>query len=123
MDPDKITLGTLIVLKDGGEIIYCSPSPGVHTALGDFPATTLALGYLSSVVLFAVAIVVPAIAWRLGLNAVVAFWWAYVLTRPLGASVADYFSKAPSLSGFGFGDGRTTAVATLAVLVGVTWLY
>ena len=92
------------------------------TALGDFTATTLGLGYLSSVVLFAAAIVIPAIAWRLGLSAIAAFWWAYVLTRPLGASVADYFSKAHSLSGFGFGDGRTTVVATLAVAIGVTCL-
>ena len=64
------------------------------TALGDFTATTLGLGYLSSVVLFFAAIVVPRPApGCLGLNAIAAFWWAYVLTRPLGASVADYFSK------------------------------
>src|ERR1700691_5256968 len=82
------------------------------TALGDFTATTLGLGYLSSVVLFLVAIMIPLVAWRLGLNAVIAFWSAYVLTRPLGASVADYVSKAPSISGAGFGDGRTALVAT-----------
>ncbi|HEX3959244.1 MAG TPA: hypothetical protein VHZ03_21865 [Trebonia sp.] len=92
------------------------------TALGDFTATTLGLGYLSSVVLFAVAIMIPAIAWRLGLNAITAFWGAYVLTRPLGASVADYVSKAPSISGLGFGDGRTAMAVTLAVAVGVACL-
>jgi uncharacterized membrane-anchored protein len=92
------------------------------TALGDFTATTLGLGYLSSVVLFLVAIVMPAIAWRLGLNAVVAFWWAYVLTRPLGASVADYVSKPHSISGLNFGDGRTAIIAALAVAVGVGYL-
>ena len=72
--------------------------------------------------LFAVAIVIPAIAWRLGLSAIAAFWWAYVLTRPLGASVADYVSKARSLSGLGFGDGRTAVVTTLAVAIGVAYL-
>jgi uncharacterized membrane-anchored protein len=92
------------------------------TALGDFTATSLGLGYLSSVVLFAVAIALPAVAWRLGLNAIPAFWWAYVLTRPLGASVADYVSKPPSISGLGFGDGRTALAATLAVAVGVACL-
>jgi uncharacterized membrane-anchored protein len=92
------------------------------TALGDFTATTLGLGYLSSVVLFFVAIMVPAIAWRFGLNAITAFWWAYVLTRPLGASVSDYVSKAPSISGLGFGDGRTAVIAALAVAVGVAFL-
>ena len=65
------------------------------TALGDFTATTLGLGYLSSVVLFFVIIMIPAVAWRgFGLNAVIAFWSAYVVTRPLGASVADYVSKS-----------------------------
>jgi uncharacterized membrane-anchored protein len=93
------------------------------TALGDFTAVSLHLGYLGSVVLFFVVIMIPAIAWRgFGLNAVVAFWSAYVVTRPLGASVADYVSKAKSLSGAGFGDGRTALIATLAVAVGVVYL-
>jgi uncharacterized membrane-anchored protein len=93
------------------------------TALGDFTATTLGLGYFSSVVLFFVAIMIPAIAWRtLGLNAIAAFWSAYVVTRPLGASIADYASKARSISGIGFGDGRTALAATAAVALGVGYL-
>jgi uncharacterized membrane-anchored protein len=93
------------------------------TALGDFTATTLQLGYFSSVVLFFVIIMIPAIAWRgFGLNPVVAFWSAYVVTRPLGASVADYVSKARSISGLGFGDGRTALIATVAVAIGVAYL-
>jgi uncharacterized membrane-anchored protein len=92
------------------------------TSAGDFTAMTLGLGYLSSIVLFAVAITIPAVAWGLGLNAVVAFWWAYVLTRPLGASVADYLSKDRSLSGAGFGDGPTALVATLVVAAAVAVL-
>ena len=51
------------------------------TALGDFTATTLGLGYLASSILFGVVILIPALAWwRLGLNSVVAFWMAYVVT-------------------------------------------
>jgi uncharacterized membrane-anchored protein len=92
------------------------------TALGDFTANTLGLGYLSSVGLFFAAIVVPGVGWRLGLNSIAAFWWAYVLTRPLGASVTDYVSKAKSLSGLGFGDGATALVATLAVAACVAYL-
>jgi uncharacterized membrane-anchored protein len=93
------------------------------TALGDFTATTLGLGYFGSVVLFFVVIMIPAVAWRgFGLNAIVAFWSAYVVTRPLGASVADYVSKAKSLSGAGFGDGRTALIAALAVAIGVAYL-
>jgi uncharacterized membrane-anchored protein len=93
------------------------------TALGDFTATTLGLGYLSSVVLFFVIIMIPAVAWRgFGLNAVIAFWSAYVVTRPLGASVADYVSKSRSISGLGFGDGRTALIAAVAVAIGVAYL-
>jgi uncharacterized membrane-anchored protein len=93
------------------------------TALGDLTAITLGLGYFGSVVLFFVVIMIPAVAWRgFGLNPVVAFWSAYVVTRPLGASVADYVSKPKSLSGLGFGDGRTALIATVAVAIGVAYL-
>ena len=92
------------------------------TALGDLTATTLHLGYLGSGVMFAVIIAVPAIAWRMGLNPVVAFWFAYIVTRPLGASFADYFSKPHSISGLNFGDGPTTAVFVVAIVALVAYL-
>jgi uncharacterized membrane-anchored protein len=80
------------------------------TALGDLTAIALDLGFLASAVLFAVVIAVPAIGWRLGLDAVVAFWSAYVVTRPLGASVADWLGKPPSTAGgLGWGDGAVAA--------------
>jgi len=92
------------------------------TALGDLTATTLHLGYFGSAVLFMVVIAVPAIGWRMGLNPVAAFWFAYIVTRPLGASFADYFSKPPALSGAGFGDGPTTAVFIVAIAALVGYL-
>jgi len=93
------------------------------TALGDFTATALGLGYLASGILFSVIILIPAVArWRLGLNSVVAFWFAYVVTRPLGASFADYISKPANTSGLGFGDGKTAVVFTVAVFVLVLYL-
>jgi uncharacterized membrane-anchored protein len=93
------------------------------TALGDFTATALNLGYLASGILFSVLILIPAVAWwKFGLNAVVAFWCAYVVTRPLGASFADYISKPPSMSGIGFGDGATALVFTVAVAILVLYL-
>jgi uncharacterized membrane-anchored protein len=93
------------------------------TALGDFTATSLGLGYLASGILFGVVILVPLLArWRLGLNSIIAFWFAYVVTRPLGASFADYISKQPNISGIGFGDGHTALVFTGAVLVFVSYL-
>jgi len=93
------------------------------TALGDFTATALNLGYLGSGILFGVLILIPALAWRkFGMNAVVAFWCAYVVTRPLGASFADYISKPASMSGIGFGDGPTALVFTAAVAALVLYL-
>jgi uncharacterized membrane-anchored protein len=92
------------------------------TALGDLTATTLHLGYLSSGIMFAVIIVIPLIAWRMGANPVLAFWFAYIVTRPLGASFADYFSKPHSISGLNFGDGPTTAVFVAAIVVLVGYL-
>ncbi len=93
------------------------------TALGDFTATSLNLGYLASGILFGVLILVPALAWwKLGLNSIVAFWMAYVVTRPLGASFADYISKAKNLSGINFGDGQTAIVFAVAVFVLVCYL-
>jgi uncharacterized membrane-anchored protein len=93
------------------------------TALGDFTATSLGLGYLASGIFFGVVILIPALAWwRMGLNSIAAFWMAYVVTRPLGASFADYISKPPSLSGIGFGDGPTAVVFTMAVFIFVSYL-
>lgn len=93
------------------------------TALGDFTATSLGLGYPASSILFGVVILIPALAWwRLGLNSIAAFWAAYVITRPLGASIADYISKPAKTSGLGFGDGPTALVFALAVLAFVIYL-
>jgi uncharacterized membrane-anchored protein len=93
------------------------------TAAGDLTATPLHLGYLTSAVLFAAVILVPASGWRFfGLNEVFAFWFAYVLTRPIGASLADYASKAKSASGLDFGDAPTAAIAVVAVALVVGYL-
>ena len=93
------------------------------TALGDFTATSLNLGYLDSGILFGVVILIPAVAhWRLGLNGIAAFWLSYIVTRPLGASFADYISKPQNISGINFGDGPTAIVFAMAVFVLVSYL-
>lgn len=93
------------------------------TALGDYTAIALNLGYLSSAILFSVVIFLPAIAhWRFRLNAVAAFWMSYVVTRPLGASWADYISKPRNLGGLAFGDGQTALVFGLAIAGCVVYL-
>jgi uncharacterized membrane-anchored protein len=76
------------------------------TALGDLTAVGLGLGYLPSILLFAAAILVPVLGYRLlHWNAVFAFWFAYVLTRPVGASVADWLGKPVTEGGVGVGSG------------------
>ncbi|HEX4705639.1 MAG TPA: hypothetical protein VH352_26190, partial [Pseudonocardiaceae bacterium] len=87
------------------------------TALGDFTANTLKLGYLPSAALFAVAILIPLIGWRvLRWNTVFCFWAAYVLTRPLGASIADGLGKPKNVSGMGIGDGPVVGVLVALIV-------
>jgi uncharacterized membrane-anchored protein len=91
-------------------------------AVGDLSAFTLGLGYLASAVVYAVLIAVPAVGWwRFGLNPVVAFWSAYVLTRPLGASLANWLGKPTGRSGLGLGDGTVTVIAAVLIAALVTW--
>jgi len=91
------------------------------TAAGDMTANTLGLGYFASAVLFAILIAIPALGyWKFHLNTILAFWAAYVLTRPLGASLADWLGKPPASSGLGFGDGLVSLILAIiaASLVG-----
>jgi uncharacterized membrane-anchored protein len=84
------------------------------TATGDLTASTLHLGFITSGLIFAGVIVLPAIGYRwFGLNPIFAFWFAYIITRPLGASFADWF--ASSNRGLGFSTGPVSL--TLAALI------
>jgi uncharacterized membrane-anchored protein len=93
------------------------------TAAGDLTATTLKLGYFASGVLFAVIIAIPAIAHRaFGMNAILAFWLAYVTTRPLGASFADWLGVPPNRHGLNLGTGPVSVVLALIIAALVTYL-
>jgi uncharacterized membrane-anchored protein len=93
------------------------------TAVGDMTASTLKLGYLDSGLLFCGLIAIPAIGYlRLGMNPVFAFWFAYVLTRPLGASFADWLDKAKYIGGLGLGDGPVAVVLALVIAAFVGYL-
>ena len=93
------------------------------TAVGDLTAVTFHLGYFLSMVFFAVVITVPAIGYRLlGWNSIFCFWFAYVITRPLGASFADWVGKPVSLSGLGVGDGNVALALTIVIACLVAFL-
>ena len=93
------------------------------TALGDLTATTLGLGYLTSGIIFTVAILIPALArWKFQLNVVLAFWTAYVLTRPLGASYADWMGVAHRYGGLGWGRGHVALLLTIVIVGFVAYL-
>ncbi len=86
------------------------------TAAGDMTASTLGLGFFTSGLLFTLLFALPAIAyWRFGLNEISAFWFAYILTRPLGASFADWLAHSQNHGGAGFGTGPISLI--LAILI------
>lgn len=93
------------------------------TAAGDLTATTIGLGYFSSGVLFTILIAIPAVAfWLLGLNEIIAFWLCYILTRPLGASFADWMGKARNAGGLGIGTGLVSLSLTILIIGFVSYL-
>jgi uncharacterized membrane-anchored protein len=89
------------------------------TAAGDWIAETMGFGYANSALLFGGMIGGVCIAYyRFNLNAIVAFWLAYILTRPLGASLGDYLSQSTENGGLGLGAG-TTNLMFFAAIVGL----
>ncbi len=92
------------------------------TATGDLMAEVLGLGYLVTGTIVATLIAVMAIGWRSGLNPVLAFWFIYVLTRPLGASIGDYLSQPASLGGLGLGATVTSLIFAVGIIAVVGYL-
>ncbi|CAN5525048.1 membrane protein [soil metagenome] len=93
------------------------------TAAGDLLAESLNLGYLLSLVVFAAAIALVALAYYAArVNGVVAFWIAYILTRPLGASTGDLLSQSPKDGGLGWGTTGTSVLFLGVILLLVVGL-
>lgn len=88
---------------------------GLGTAAGDFAAVTLGLGTLASTFVFLAVILVPAAGFRwFKLNEVLAFWFAYTITRPLGASFGDWLAvPAP------YGDGLQLGTGPISLVLGI----
>jgi uncharacterized membrane-anchored protein len=87
------------------------------TASGDFISEALGLGYVLAAILFSAVIGIIAIAYFVfRANAVVCFWAAYMVTRPLGASLGDLTSQAPADGGLGWGTSWTTIVYGVVIV-------
>ena len=106
----------------------------VGTAAGDMTATTFGWGYLVSGIAFGIAIIVVGLGHALVTRSVsdslrarptigvFNFWLAYILTRPLGASFADWVGKPPEKSGLGYGDGTVALVLIVLIVLVVGYL-
>ena len=93
------------------------------TAMGDMTAATFGWGYLLSGIIFGILFILPIIGYKfLKLNEVMTFWLAYIITRPFGASFADWFGRTPDLGGIGFGTGKTSLVLTILIIIFITYL-
>lgn len=93
------------------------------TAAGDWTAYSLHLGYFHSGVLFAAVMLIPilgALVFRA--NSIAMFWLAYIITRPLGASFADWFGKPHTMTGLGYGDGTVSLVLWLLLIGAVCYM-
>jgi uncharacterized membrane-anchored protein len=93
------------------------------TAAGDLTAISFNLGYLSAGILFIGLILIPTLSyWKFRMNEVLTFWLAYILTRPLGASFADWMGKSKSVGGLSWGDLPVSAVITLGIVILVSYM-
>jgi uncharacterized membrane-anchored protein len=93
------------------------------TAVGDMTAVTFKLGFFASGILFAIVIAIPAVAYRLlRLNEIVAFWFAYIITRPLGASFADWLAVPQGLGGLNLGKGAVSIALWVLIIAFVAFL-
>jgi uncharacterized membrane-anchored protein len=87
------------------------------TAAGDLATEELQLGFRLGVVVFGAFLALVVIAYYSGANPVLTFWIAYVLTRPLGASLGDFLSQAQTYGGLGLGTIITSAVFLSVIVV------
>ncbi len=114
------TLSIHTITTTRRELFYwatVSATFALGTAAGDLLAYSAGLGFLSAGGVFALILALPALGYRLvKLNAVFAFWFAYILTRPVGASFADWTGKSAATGGLGWGDGPVAAVLTTTII-------
>ncbi|ANH40469.1 hypothetical protein I601_4073 [Nocardioides dokdonensis FR1436] len=119
------TLSIHTILTSRREAFYWSAillTFALGTSAGDLVGERLALGYLPSAGLFGLLIALVTLAHvKGGLDAVLAFWAAYILTRPFGASIGDYLTQAPADGGLGLGANVTSGVFLVVIVAAVSW--
>jgi uncharacterized membrane-anchored protein len=93
------------------------------TSAGDLVAEKFEFGYLTTAIIFAVIIgAITAAYYFLKLNAILAFWLAYILTRPMGASIGDLLSQPNEYGGLGLGTIVTSVVFLAIIIVTVAYM-
>jgi uncharacterized membrane-anchored protein len=93
------------------------------TAAGDLTAETFHMGFFASGIMFAILFAIPGLCfWLFKANSISMFWIAYIFTRPLGASFADWIGKEPSTSGLGYGTGIVSVILTIIIVIFVGYL-
>jgi uncharacterized membrane-anchored protein len=119
------TLSIQTIITKRRELFYWAAilfTFALGTAAGDLATEALGLGFKLGVVAFGVLIAVIFVAYYLGVNAVLTFWLAYILTRPLGASLGDLLSQARGYGGLGLGTTLTSIVFLGVIVLLVTIL-
>jgi uncharacterized membrane-anchored protein len=120
------TLSIHSITTERREIFYWAAvlaTFALGTAAGDLTAVTFGLGYFASGLLFAAIIAIPALGYfRFGMNSILAFWFAYVVTRPLGASFADWLGVSSARGGLAIGTGLVSFVLAAMIAMFVAFL-
>lgn len=116
------TLSVHSITTPRREVFYwltVSATFALGTAVGDFTATTAGLGFLDSGLVFLAIFAIPGVLRLLGVPATVAFWWAYIVTRPLGASFADWLALPAERGGLDLGYLQISGAGMALIAVGV----
>jgi uncharacterized membrane-anchored protein len=120
------TLSIHSITSERREVFYWAAvlaTFALGTAAGDLTAVTFGLGFFGSGLMFAAIIAIPAVGyWRFGMNSILAFWFAYVATRPLGASFADWLAVSSERGGLAIGTGLVSFVLAAMIAMFVAFL-
>jgi len=120
------TLSVHTIYTPGRELFYWAAilfTFSLGTSAGDLLSERLGLGYALSALMFGAAIAIIYFAYQLGkMNEVLAFWLAYILTRPLGASIGDLLTQPKEAGGIGLGTIPISVVFLVGIVIGVIHL-